>query len=42
MPKKNQYDDSRFVNMSIEVIKPAKPLKQAKKTPKKKANGKGK
>ena len=43
MPKKEKYDDSRYVNMAIEVIKPAKPLKE-KKAPKKKAvkNGKGK
>ena len=45
MPKKkSQYEDSRYVDMAIEVVKPARPLKTAKKksTTKAKGNGKGK
>lgn len=42
--KKNnesKYDDSRYVDMAIKVLKPAKPLKTAKKKGTK-TNGKGK
>lgn len=41
MPKKKEskYDDSRYVDWAIEVIKPAKPLKP---TPKKKTTKKDK